>query len=277
MRLAPLARHLLLLTLALAALPGCPRDLPPPTNAITDPLELRSAIDARQRKVSSARFKEVVLDYFGKAPDGSSQRIKVRQLILVDDHDRLLVQTRMPGGDDIVQRLVSDGRTFAMHNRQTNQYFTGKPTRANVNRLLPVDLSARDVVHVMLGGAPWDRMARDGGRGELKWDHRAGQYVLASKTATGGELELHVRPTDYAVVSLTERDKKGTLIYAYTTDDWQRMGAISLPRYRRFVWPARDLDFSLDVGETQLNAEFPDTLFSFPPPTGSQIIPLEDT
>ncbi len=267
-------RILSLLTL-LVALPlftaCCAKNIPPPKNALKDPAKLHQAIDARLSQVQDARFKEVVLDYFGKG-----KRVKVRQLILVKRPAELRVQTRVPGSDEIMSLLVTDGQTFAMHKRDTNEYFTGKPTPRNINRLLPVDLSATDVVRVMLGAAPWDRFARGQGAPKLRWDRHTGRYNYSRTMPGGGRLQMEVRPTDYAVVSVTEKNANGDATYEYTTDDWKRHGPIALPDYRRFVWPARDLDFSLDVGETQVDANLQDALFQFPPPPGSKVIHVED-
>jgi outer membrane lipoprotein-sorting protein len=267
-------RILVLVTL-LIALPAftacCTKDIPPPENALEEPQELREAIDARLSQVNDARFKEVILDYFGEG-----ERVKVRQLILVKRPDMLRVQTRAPGTDEIMSLLVTDGEQFAMHERDSNRYYTGEPTPRNINRLLPVDLSAPDVVRVMLGGAPWDRFDREPGEATLNWDSKTGRYAYTKRTPAGGTLSMQIRPTDYAVISLTERNADGELTYKYTTDDWQRYGEVALPAYRRFVWPARDLDFSLDVGDTQVDQNLQDALFQLPPPAGSKVIEVDD-
>lgn len=249
-------------------LAACPKSYPPPDNPIEDPVQLRGAIDARLEGFETVRFKEVVLDYFG---DG--ERVKVRQLLLVKQPNYLRIQTRMPGSDELLNVLVSDGENFAMHKRDTNEYYSGPATKENVARLLPVDLSAADVARVMLAGAPWDRFA-EGGDPELSWDSRKGAYRYSTEV-DGGSLAMWVRHTDYAVVEVEEKDSDGDEIYQYTTDDWERYGPGALPDYRRFVWPERDLDFSMDVGETQVNIELPDILFELAPPPGSKILRLD--
>jgi outer membrane lipoprotein-sorting protein len=249
---------------------SCTKDIPPPDNALEEPQALREAIDTRLTQIEDARFKEVVLDYFG---DG--ERVKVRQLILAKRPDMLRVQTRVPGTDEIMSLLVTDGEQFAMHKRETNEYFTGEPTPANISRLLPVDLSAQDVVRVLFGGAPWDRFERGTGEPTLEWNRETGRYVYSRALPGGGSLSMQVRPKDYAVTSVTEKNAQGKLTYKYTTEDWKRFGNIALPAYRRFVWPARDLDFSLDVGETQVDQNLQDALFQLPPPPGSNVIEVQ--
>lgn len=265
-RLLIIASTLLLVVLT-GVVTGCTRDLPAPDNALETPEQLRGAIDARFENIEDARFQNVTLEYFG---DG--ERVKVRQLLLVAPPDRLRVQTRLPGSDEIVSLLVSDGETFALHERDTNRYYTGDPTRENINRLLPVDLSAHDVVRVMLGGAPWDRFDAEGADPKLDWDSERGQYHYRVERDDGNELAMYVRHNDFAVVEVEETDADGDMIYAYSTEGWQEVNDIVLPAYRRFRWPARDLDFSIDVGDTELNNRLDSHLFEFPPPPGSEVI-----
>lgn len=244
----------------------CTKDIPPPKNQIKDTGILKAAVEARVEQFKAARFKKVVLDYYGK------ERIRVRQVILVKPPGKLRVQTKVPASEEIISLLVANEQQFSMHKRDTNEYFTGQPTRAAVNQLLPLNLSPKDVVHVMLGGAPWDRFMNEGNRVTLTWNRETGRYLVETKTRAGGKLMMEVRHTDFAVVLLEETNKKGDTIYKYTTKDWKRYGTLSLPNYRRFIWPAKNLDFSIDVGETQLNITMPDNWFELSPPAGSTII-----
>ena len=247
---------------------GC-RHIKPPDNEIKDPAILIAAMNARVEQVETARFKEVVFEYYGE------ERIKLRQLILVKAPAKLLVYTRMPGSDEIVNVLVSDGETFSMHRRDTNEYLTGSPTRENINRLLPLDLSARDISRVMLGGAPLDRFASEKGPIALTWDAKKGHYRLATPTHRGGEFVIHVRHTDFAVLGVEELSGDGESLYSYTTSDWESHPPLSLPDWRRFEWPGEKIDFSVDVGETQLGVDLKDALFTLSPPPGSRITTLE--
>ncbi len=255
---------LVLLTLTL----GC-RNIKPPDNEIKDPQILMAAMSARLEQVDTARFKEVVFEYYGE------ERIKLRQLILVKAPAKLRVHTRMPGSDEVINVLVSNGDTFSMHRRDTNEYITGKPTRENINRLLPLDLSAHDVSRVMLGGAPLDRFASEKGPVKLNWDKRKGHYVLSTQTHKGGEFRIRVRHTDFAVLGVAEVDEKGKDVYSYTTKSWESHTPLSLPDWRRFEWPSEKIDFSVDVGETQLGVNLDDALFSLDPPAGSRVIVLD--
>ena len=149
---------------------------------------------------------------------------------------------------------------------------TGAATPENIGRLLPVNLSAHDVSRVMLGGAPWDRFDAFGEEPTMKWDRREGKYRYSVEGPDGGSLTMWVRPTDFAVEEVRQLNPDDDVVYRYETDRWKAHGNTVLPAWRRFVWPERDLDFSMDVGETQLNVELPEQLFQLPPPAGSEII-----
>lgn len=262
----------LILAAASLGLAACPKQVPPPDNAIEKPQNLRDAIEARTEQFENARLKEVVLDYFGK-----DERVKVRQLILVERPSNVRVQTRLPGSNEIVNLLVTDGKTFALHDRETNEYLTGPPTPENINRLLPVDLSAPDIVRVMFGGAPWDRFDSEPGEPQLKWDSKKGLYEYSVATDDGGRLAMYVRHQPYRVESVVEYGPDDDLVYRYTTDDWEKFGEQTLPTWRRFVWPERDLDFSLAVGETERDVDLPDSLFTLEPPPGSEVRHVDES
>jgi len=256
----------LALVTALVLLAGCPTKVPPPDNAIEEPAELRDAIEARTDQFRNARFKEVVLEYFGR-----DERVKVRQLLLVERPANVRVQTRLPGSNEIVSLLVTDGETFALHRRESNRYVTGPPTSENINRLLPVDLSAADIVRVMFGGAPWDRFDAEPGDPTLEWNGQRGRYAYSVATGDGGRLVMYVRHQPYRVEQVVEYGPGEAVVYRYETDDWEPVGDQTLPSYRRFVWPERDLDFSLAVGETERGIAMPDSLFTLEPPPGSEV------
>ncbi len=264
--------RLFLLSLLTLTLSAC-GDIPPPDNEIKDPYLLKAAIDARVEQIQDARLKEVVLDYFGQR-DGKQERIKVRQVIVVKDQDKLRIHTKLPGSEELLSVLVSDGTTFAIHQRDTNTYYKGTPSRENINRISPLklDLSAQDIVRVMLGGAPWDRFGNNKARPTLAWNSKTGRYRLAVRTNSGSTLSMEVRHTDFAVLQVQETNTSGEATYTYEASSWKRVGAVSMPTFMRFVWPGKNLDFSLDVGETRLNTSVEDQIFPFPPPLGSQII-----
>lgn len=263
----------LFLSFCLIASTGCRwARIPPPDNALESPDQIREAIQARTDELRSARFKRVTLDYFGR-----DERVKLRQLILVERPAKLRVQTRIPGTEEIMSLLTVDGNNFSLHERKSNKYYTGAPTPHNISRLLPVNLSAPDVVGVLLGSAPWEKIESFDRKTRLEWNGRRGEYQLTFWDRRGHRLKVFVRHDPFLVTKVAERDDEGELLYRYTTEDWRRFDGRLFPEFRRFVWPERDADFSLTTGQIEVNPKLPTTLFSFPAPPGSETIRLKKT
>ncbi len=261
----------LVTALLISTVSGCSTEILPPDDALEDPQELHDAIETRLDRIDDARFHDVTMEYFG---DG--ERVRVRQFIAVKRPDKLRVQTRLPGSEEIMSLLVSDGETFALHERDDNSYYRGSPTHHNINRMLPVDLSGADVVRVILGGAPWERLERRGGEASLTWDRSQGHYRYIVEETNGHQLIMRVRHNDFAVVELEEVDEDGEMVYAYTTRSWSDHDGLQLPAYQRFQWPDKDLDFSIEADRAEVNVDLDDMIFSFPPPAGATIYELDD-
>lgn len=254
--------------LALSLLYGCPKDYPPPTDQVTDPAELLAGVRTATEEVTDARFKDVRLDYFGE-----KGRLSVKQLVLVAHPDRVRIQTYIPGFEGVAGVLVCACGQFAFHDRQENVYYYGPSTAENVARVLPVGLSCEDLVHVMLGGAPHQRLELAGGEPRLKWDGETGRYSLTQQGVRGvdegARIELQIRHGDWRIAEMVVGDGKGGVRYRYSADRFSTEDGRVLPGKRRFVVPATDEDFSLTTGETQIDPELPEVLWELAPPQGT--------
>lgn len=254
---------------AALALAGCPRDIPPPDNQITDAAELLGAVRGTSTSVSQARFKDVRLDYFGQ-----QGRATVRQLIAMSHPDRIRIQTYIPGMEDVAGMLVCACGRFAFHDRNEDVYYYGPATASNVARVLPVGLDCADLAHVMLGGAPHNRLDALGSAPALSWDRREGLYRLEwDKTGAEDErVELLVRHGDWRVARMTTWDAAGQTRYDYAADRFARIDGLVLPEKRRFL-AGEGEDFSLTQEKVELDPdpEFPEAIFMLAPPTGSPV------
>ena len=255
---------------ALTLLTACPMDLPPPNDQVSDARSLMEGVHSASEEIKDARFKDVRLDYFGE-----KGRLSVRQLVLVSHPDRVRIQTYIPGFEGVAGVLACACGRFAYHDRRENVYYHGPSTARNVARVLPVGLSCEDLVHVMLGGAPHDRLNRAGGAPNLTWDRRTGRYRVTQTGSAGDDagakFELQIRHGDWRVAEMIVGDGEGGVRYKYTADRFETTDGHVLPTKRRFVVPATDEDFSLTVGETQINPELPDVLWHLAPPGGTPI------
>jgi len=261
---------LLLAALALTSLWGCPRDIPPPANALTDPAELLGAMHTVDENIQTIRFKETALQYFGE-----EGRVSVKQTILWGQPDRLRIQTYLPGIDSVAGVLVCACGQFAYHDRQENIYYYGEATAANIARFVPVGLTCRDVGTLLVGSAPFERIAEARGEPTLAWDRETGRYALSvpivSGLDAGGRIDLQIQHDHFRVAQLRTTNANGQLVYAYEVDDFEDVAGQIIPRRRQFSVERSGDDFSLKNGEVQLNPELPDAVFALGPPQGTPV------
>lgn len=265
--------RLLYTALALGALlcaSGCPQPIPRPQDAVEDPQELLEAVRAATLEIHSARLKNVRLDYFGQ-----QGRVSVRQTLLQQHPDRLRVQTYIPGFDGVAGVLVCACGQFAFHDRQEDVYYYGPASAENVARVLPLGLNCRDMGHVLLGGAPHDRLQAGAPGASLSWDEQTGRYRLEmqpdSGQDAGNKVMMQIRHKDWRVAEMKTVAPGGQVLYHYTAEDFTPTQGHLLPEARRFVVADGGEDFSLRSGETQLDPELPEGLFSLAPPSGSRV------
>ncbi len=247
---------------------GCPKNVPPPTDEVTDAAELLEAINGATTSIDDARMLDVRLDYFGQ-----QGRASIKQLILLQHPDRLRIQTYIPGMEGVAGVLVCACGKFAFHDRQEDVYYHGPATTENIARVMPVGLNCKDLAHVLLGGAPHDRLGSMGVEPSIQWDRTEGGYLLDWQGASGEDsrARVWVRHGDWRVTKMTTWTADGETRYDYEAEKFAKMGEIILPGRRRFVVKSTGEDFSLTQGETQVNPELDEVLFQLAPPAGSPV------
>jgi hypothetical protein len=236
---------------------------------VRDPLELLAAVEAATLETPDARFKDVRLDYFGERG-----RLSLKQLVLVAHPDRVRIQTYIPGFDGVAGVLVCACGQFAYHDRREDVYYYGVATAQNVGRVMPVGLNCQDLVHVLLGGAPHRRLRAAGGTASVRWDRATGRYDLRVDGRDGvdsdASFSLQIRHGDWRVAALElHHDRK--VQYRFTADRFETVAGRVLPRRMRFIIPKSDEDFSLTIGETEVDPDLPEVLWELAPPSGTPV------
>jgi outer membrane lipoprotein-sorting protein len=144
--------------------------------------------------------------------------------------------------------LVSDGRTFGLYQRDKATYFQGPATAAAISRILPVDLSARDLVAILLGRTPRLAVAPSGiaidekaeayrvtlslgARTQTLWIHPTSKRVLRSVLeGPGGYSLLFEQPMPNAGVpfarKVTFTDATSTVVLRFSTEDVELNGTL---------------------------------------------------
>jgi outer membrane lipoprotein-sorting protein len=137
--------------------------------------------------------------------------------------------------------LVSDGHTFGLYQRDKGTYLRGPATAAAIARLLPVDLSAEDLVAILLGRTPRLHVAPgavepdpdaqayrvtlvDGNRKQTLWIHPTSKRVLRSVLeGPGGYSLLFEQPLPNAGVpfarKVTFTDATSTVVLRWSTEE----------------------------------------------------------
>jgi len=139
------------------------------------------------------------------------------------------------------QVLVSDGRTFGLYQSDKATYLTGPATAAAIARVLPVDLSAEDLVAILLGrtprlpGAPISIEADpaleayrltlvQGDRRQTLWVHAVSRRVLKSVLeGPGGYTLLFEKPLSAGGMPFARRvtfnDANASVVLRWSAED----------------------------------------------------------
>ena len=268
----PDGRHLFraqtLVTTTLIAFVGfgahCNREIPPPDDAITDPVEMTNVLVHRLADLQSARFR-VVAEYYG----GEMRGANFRQVVLVRQPEDIHVQTLSPFGQTL-QILVSNGETLAFYDMEEEVFYSGAPTPGNLARLLPFYMTAGDIVSVLLGGPPLLQFHPETDGYELSWDGEEGRYTMSVPLANeDGRLELAIRHGDWTLAGAKRFDGNGDLIFELRTGDFEAVGDTYLPRRLRFLLEGENpVDMSIEAESLEINPSLPDELFVLEPPRG---------
>jgi hypothetical protein len=118
--------------------------------------------------------------------------------------------------------LVCDGERFGVYQAAEGRYYRGPATPANVSRLLPMELSAAEIVGFALG-APLKIQAK---AMRLTVDERAGAYRVELQ-AEGMTQNLWIHPRTFRVLRSTLQDQRG--IYEVRFDEFLEAGEVALP------------------------------------------------
>jgi len=141
------------------------------------------------------------------------------------------------------QVLVSDGRVFGLYQKDKGTFLTGTASAATVSRLLPVHLSAQDLVAILLGrtprlpGAPasvepdpdadaWRVTLVAGDQKQTLWIHPVSKRVLRSVLEGPGGYTLVFEQVQTAdgipfARKVTFQDSSATVVLRWGSEDVQ--------------------------------------------------------
>ncbi|HXX31286.1 MAG TPA: DUF4292 domain-containing protein [Myxococcaceae bacterium] len=166
------------------------------------------------------------------------------------------------------QVLVADGRTFGLFQRDKATFFTGPATAAAVSRLLPVHLSADELVAILLGRAP----RLPGEPVSVEPDGDADAYRV---TLVDGDRRqtLWVDPVSRRVLrSLLEGPAGYELVFERVKDT----AGIQFPRKVTFKDPSATVVLRWSDDDLELDGTLEPALFRVGAPPGARVVEVAD-
>jgi hypothetical protein len=165
------------------------------------------------------------------------------------------------------QVLISDGRSFGLYQRDKGTYLHGPATAAAISRILPVDLSAEDLVAILLGRTPRLKATT----ATIEPDEKAEAYrvtlLLGERRQT-----LWIHPTSKRVLrSVLEGPGGYSLLFE------QPLTADGVPFARKVTFTSGTSKVVLrwSAEDVELNGALDPALFTPRPPVGAKTVEVD--
>jgi len=237
---------------------GCPPRTPPPDLSL-DPSQLLSQVAAAQARVRTVEG-EARVRY--RSTRGSAT---VRQFAAAERPDRVHIEELDFFGNPAAV-LVTGGGRFSFYDARERILYRGAATPDNLARLVPVPLSAPDLVEVLLGGAPLPpdgadaRAEPEGGEVRLRldrgdaseeiWVGVGARAVRAARRIAGG-----AGPGSWEAAFSAFRDR----------------GGAPFPEVVSLRSAPAQVEVELSWTEVEVNGPLDPGLFELEPPRGARV------
>lgn len=232
---------------------GC-RGASCPAGTLPEPGVLTAAV-AVDPSLTSLRA-EAAVDQRG--PEG---RIRGRVLMFMQRPDRVRFDAMTQFGP--VAILTSDGERFALSDLKEKRYVEGEACPANIARMLGVQLSAAEVLGLLLGELPADMPAA----GETSC--REGELEVRRDLEGGGALITGFEPGEPPRLATVRRvTASGERLWSVRYEGTIEAGGKRLPRRIELTDHRNDTALSVRFKQVDLNIEVPEGVFQQTPRPG---------
>ena len=255
------AGALSLLMLGLAGLTGCPNRIARPADGPTEPAPVLARLAERSHALTSLSGMISLEVWRG------DERVKLRQLLLVQRPDHIRVDTLSPF-DQPLAMMASDGQSVTIYSLEQRRYEQGPATPDHLARLLRLPLTGDELTAVLAGGVP----VRPDAQATLDWDDTAGAYILDLRTPERRQ-RLLVEPVAFRISEI--RTYQGdTLVFVARFGDYDGEGPTAVPQRMRFEVPAEKMRVDAQFDDHTVNVTPPADAFVIPVPRGIPVEPL---
>lgn len=244
-----------------SGLTGCPATVPRPADGPTTPEPVLARLRERGEAISSLSGLLSIEAWRG------DERVRARQLIMVQRPDRLRVDTLTPF-DQPVSMMASDGVIVSIYSLEGRRYHQGKATPENLSRLLQLPLTGHELTALLSGGIPLLSYTE----AHLDWDDGRGAYLLRLSAGTRRQ-DIWVESGLFRVLELLTYEG-GTLVFSARFGDYSDRGPRAVPRRLRFEVPGRKLRVDAVLVDHALDVSPPEGAFQIPVPRGIEVEPL---
>lgn len=250
------ARLTVLLAAAALVGPGCRLRVPPPDLSV-DPAQLLVQVEEAQAPIRRVQGETRATL---RTPQGVAS---VRQFVAAERPDRLHLEELDFFGNPAAVLVTAGGR-FWFYDGRKQVLYRGAATPANLSRLVPVAISAEELVAILLGGAP---VLPGGTPTAVTQDHARLRLRLAGP---GGTEDLWVG--EKALVEKAEVRQASGVGYVVEFAGRQSRGGGWFPGGVTLHSPSARIDVELGWSDAEVNGQLDPRLFEPLAPKGARVV-----
>lgn len=242
------------------ALGGCRPRVPPPDLSL-DPAALLAQVQASQGRVRAVRGEARV------AVDAQGQSGTVSQFLAAEVPDRLHLETLDFFGNVAAVLVAADGR-FSLYDARSKVLYRGEATPENLARLVPLPLTAGELVRILCGGAPLldgRPTAAEPGSGHVALTLEAGPWAQVLRVGPGAAVERSWRTVEGG----------GPGEYDLAFGAFSPAGEGRFPSEVKLRSERPRVRLELRWREVEVNPALEPGLFRLDPPRGARVVELD--
>lgn len=245
---------------------------PEPAVATSDVLAI---IDADTPKADSMRITAKV-DYV----DGETNKRVVGRDFVISAEQPNYLRITLSSFDKALSTLVTDGEHLLLIDAMQNVFVIGRATAKNLSTLLPLYMSAQDIIRLLSGEYPQDGLLEPSLQNtDITWNPAENGYERRLKLKDGSEQSVFYSYPEGDIFKIAIH-KDGDIRYLFEARDFTvhpfaEQQSMRLPKTVVFKMKAEKTDLRLRIENYDLDPSFSEGVFTLVPPLGYEIIFLD--